>query len=389
MNNTRLVFLFILTAFVSCNSKDSAESTQAETIDFSYELDTVMVDAGDQFIHLNWQVTTSDLSDDGQLFYNFKTGANEPGLEVIDLENLKLERVIPMSLDGPNAIRSPYVSNVYMLPDGTFYLSDSYEFYHFDQEGNKLSTMVYAKQEFEGEKLEDGMRIKLNETLSRDRKTILNLYGKEQMEEMPEGFALFDLENQIVKYLPTDLFKELDKYKTVLYFDGSEYASSMGMAQIHLSLQNDSIIYSNSVQNKVYFYHLKTDSLTSKDFSSSITSKEAKANYAKRSETMEDFQEISKEKDKEVMYGHLFFDDQNDVYWRFAKEMDRMKGDTVLYKTVLTAFNPAFNQLHEVLLPSDFVLPYEYFAREGMIYTFLNIDDELAFVRLKPIISYE
>jgi len=40
--------------------------------------------------------------------------------------------------------------------------------------------------------------------------------------------------------------------------------------------------------------------------------------------------------------------------------------------------------VNEELLPSDFTLPRKYFAREGMIYTFLNIDDELAFVRIKP-----
>jgi hypothetical protein len=67
--------------------------------------------------------------------------------------------------------------------------------------------------------------------------------------------------------------------------------------------------------------------------------------------------------------------------------MDRMKGDTIVFKTVLTAFDSDFNQLHEELLPSDFTLPSTYFARKGMIYTFLNIDDELAFVRLKPVIS--
>jgi hypothetical protein len=63
--------------------------------------------------------------------------------------------------------------------------------------------------------------------------------------------------------------------------------------------------------------------------------------------------------------------------------MDRMKGDTILFKTVLTAFDPDFNQLHEELLPPNFVLSRKYFARKGMIYTFLNIDDELAFVRIK------
>jgi hypothetical protein len=346
------------------------------------------VHSGEDFIYLNWNLTSSDISTDEKYFYNFKTGATPTGVEVIDLENLKLERVIPISLEGPNGIRSSYVTKVYMLPDDTFYLSDNYEVYHFDKEGNKLSTMSYAKQEFEGEKLPGEKRIRLNENLSPDGKTLVALYGGQKMDESVDGLAIFDLENKRVSYRPMGLFKELDKYQTTLYYEGTQPMSG-SMAQIFLQPKGDTLLYSNSAQNKLYFYNLKTDSLTSKTFSSQYTSQEAKNNYPKRSDSEEEFRDITKEKSKEVNYGALFFDDQNDVYWRFAKEMDRMKGDTILFKTVLTAFDPEFNQLHEELLPADFTLPYKYFAREGMIYLFLNIDDELAFVRLKPRISYE
>jgi len=377
----KLILLLSIPLFFSCGESSDSESTSE--FNFSYTLDTVRVDSGEDFIYLNWSLTSSDLSTDEKYFYNFKTGAAPTGLEVIDLEKLKLDRVIPMSLDGPNGIRSPYISKVYVLPDGTFYLSDNYEVYHFDQEGNKLSTLTYAKQEFEGEKLSDEQRILLNETVSVDGKTLLALYGGQQFGDSPEGLAIFDLENKRVKYKPTDLFKELEKYQTILYYE-SIHPLNMQMAATYLKLKNDSLLYSNSAQNRLYFYHLKTDSLTSKSFTSKHTSSEAKSNYPSRSESEEEFQEISKEKSKGVNYGNFFFDDQNEVYWRFAKEMDRMKGDTIVFKTVLTAFDPDFNQLHEELLPSDFTLPRKYFAREGMIYTFLNSDDELAFVRIKP-----
>lgn len=385
MNNAK--FLFILAISASCASKEGTENTEANSVDFSYEIDTVMVDAGDEFIHVNWSLTTSDLSSDEKYFYNFKTGANELGLEVIDLENLKLEKVIPMSQDGPNAIRSPYVSKVYMLPDDTFYLSDSYEVYHFDQKGNKLSTLVYAKHDFEGEKLPEEKRIQFEEALSKDGKLLLALFGGEKMGDPAEGLALFDLENKSVSYKPLGLFEEMDKYQSTLYV--GVQPMSMILAEIRLMLKNDTLLYSNSAQNKIYFYNIKTDSLSSKTFSSKYTSQEAAGNYEKRTESEEKFREIMKDKNKEVNYGRLFFDDQNEVYWRFAKEMDHMKGDTIMYKTVLTAFDPSFNQLHEELLPSGFTLPYKYFARQGMIYTYLNIDDEVHFVRVKPIISYE
>jgi hypothetical protein len=377
----KLILLLSIPLFFSCGESSDSESTSE--FNFSYTLDTVRVDSGEDFIYLNWSLTSSDLSTDEKYFYNFKTGAAPTGLEVIDLENLKLDRVIPMSLDGPNGIRSPYISKVYVLPDGSFYLSDNYEVYHFDQEGNKLSTLTYAKQEFEGDKLSDEQRIKLKENLSPDGKTLLAFYGGQKMDEPADGLAIFDLENKRVSYKPIDVFKEIGKYQTTLYYEGVQSMGASGVF-VHLVQKEDTLLYSNSAENSIYFYHLKTDSLTSKSFTSKYTSSEAKSNYASRTDSEEEFQEIYKEKSKEVNYGNFFFDDQNEVYWRFAKEMDRMKGDTILFKTVLTAFDPDFNQLHEELLPSDFTLPRKYFARKEMIYTFLNIDDELAFVRIKP-----
>lgn len=379
----KLLYLLSLVLLAACGEKDSSENMLGEAINFTYELDTVRVDSGEDFIHLNWRLTSSDISTDKKYFYNFKTGATPTGVEVIDLENLRLERVIPISLDGPNGIRSSYVTKVYLLLDNTFYLSDNYEVYHFDQQGNKLSTLTYAKQEFEGERLPEEKRIRLNENLSPDGKTLVTLYGGQKMDESVDGLAIFDLENKRVSYKPTELFKEIDKYQTTLYYEGNQPMSG-SMAQVFLQQKGDTLLYSNSAQNKLFFFNLKTDSLTSKTFSSQYTSQEAKSNYAKRSDSEEEFREITKEKSKEVNYGPLFFDDQNSVYWRFSEEMDRMKGDTIVFKTVLTAFDPAFNQLHEELLPTDFTLPYKYFTREGRIYLFLNIDDELAFVRIKP-----
>jgi hypothetical protein len=381
----KLLSFTVLAGFFACSEKDAASDSDT-SIDFSYSLDTVMIDAGEDFIHLNWGLTSSDLSTDEKYFYNFKTGAEKLGLEVIDLENLSLERVIPISLDGPNAIRSPYITKVYSLPDDTYYLSDNYAVYHFDQKGNKLSTLTYAKQEFEGEKLPDDKRIWLDENLSPDGETLVALFGGQKMDEPSEGFAIFDLENKQVSYKATELVKERSNYQTTLYYEGVQPMGASSAAS-HLAMQGDTLIYSISAHNRLHFYNLKTDSISSKSFTSKYTSAVAKSNYPSRTDSEEEFQEITKEKSKEVNYGRLFFDDQNDIYWRFAKEMDRMKGDTILFKTVLTAFDTDFNQLHEELLPSDFTLPSTYFARKGMIYTFLNSDDELAFVRLKPVIS--
>lgn len=387
MNKLRLLTPIILAVLVSCSSKESTENSGTSTIEFSYEVDTVMVDAGEEFIHVNWNLTTSDLSADEQYFYNFKTGADKPGLEIIDLENLKLERVIPMELDGPNAIRSPYMSDVYLLPDGRFYLSDSYMIYLFDQEGNKLSELSFANHDFEGDKLPEELRIDLNQTVDKAGNKVVTFYSDQKLEKAPLGIAVFDLEKKEFFYKPLPILKEMEKYRTNYYIDNNPVGAMF--SSFYLLTKGDSLIISNSGSNELYFYNLESDSLSSKAYSSQYTSFEITKSFPERVDSEEEYRSLAQETRKNVHYGPLIFDGQHDVYWRFSKEMDRMKGDTLIYKNVLTAFDGQFNQLHEELLPEGFVVPYKAFVREGMIYTFLNIDDEVAFVRYKPTITYE
>lgn len=386
MKNSRYLLPFFLAVLASCSNKEGGENTQANIMDFSYELDTIMVDAGDQFIYLNNLLTSSGESPDGKYLFNFNR--NQTTLEVINLETLSLEKIIPYEKEGPNGIGSGMISNVIDIGSDKLIFSDNYQISTVDMNGKKIAGFSYAKQEFEGEKLPEDKRIRLKETFSEDGKTLVALYGGQKMDDTADGLAIFDLEKKQVRYHPIDLFKELEKFQTVFYYEGV-HPIQMYMADIKLQLKGDTLIYSNTAQNKVYFFQLSTNNLNSKSFSSKYTSQEAEGNYPKRSDNEEEFKEITKEKEKEVSYGRFFFDDFNKVYWRFSKEMDKMNGDSIVFKTVLTAFDSEFNQLHEELLPSNFSLPQKYFSRNGMIYTFLNVDDELGFVRLKPTITYE
>ncbi|RAI95167.1 DUF4221 family protein [Algoriphagus yeomjeoni] len=383
----RFYLLPLLALAFSCGEKSASDADITQSITIDYELDTVMVDAGDDFIYVNWKLTTSDLSADEKYFYNFKTGSNEPGLEIIDLENLKLERVIPMSMDGPNAIRSPYMSDVYALPDGTIYLSDSYELYLFDQEGNKLSTLNFGNHEFEGEKLPEELRIGLTHTLDKENKRVITLYADQKLEKAPLGITVFDLEQEQFYYKPLPALKEMEKYRINYYIDGNPMGAMF--SSFELLAKNDTLILSNTGSNELFFYNLKTDSLSSKAYSSQYTSFEITKTYPERVESESEYRDLVKETQKNVRYGPLLYDDQKDVYWRLTKEMDRMKGDTIVHKTVLTAFDQNFDQLSETLLPEEYVSTYQAFVRDGMIYSFLNIDDEVAFVRLKPTFTNE
>src|SRR5690606_19482844 len=116
----------------------------------------------------------------------------------------------------------------------------------------------------------------------------------------PSGIAIFDLENRQFRYKPLEVFKELDKYR-------SNFPGGSTFAGIHLQLKSDSLLYSNSAKNDIYFYNLTTDSLTKNRYTSKYTSQEAAGNYPNRAETEKEMEEVFQAKSKEVSYGRLFF----------------------------------------------------------------------------------
>jgi len=376
----KLILLLSTPLFFSCGESSDSESKTAAAIDFSYSLDTIQVDSGEDFVFLNWDLKASGLSQDGKYLYNFDQV--NTAIQFINLEMLVLEKTLPLEVEGPNGIGTDRVYNIYSTASENLVLTDNYTVAVIDKDGNKSLGFQYGSSDFQGEKLPEALRITYEEFISEDGSTLITSYGDQEMNKSPQGMTFFDLNNKRFSYKSIPTFTELDPYLFKYYFEGQ--LAGINYAKIHLILKKDSIIYSNSVTNKVYFYNFSTDSITSKVFESKFTTQKAPGNFSNRADSPEEYTDSDNARQKEVDYGPLFFDDQNEVYWRFAKEMDRMQGDTILFKTVLTAFDPDFNQLHEELLPSDFVLPYKYFARKGMIYTFLNIDDELAFVRIKP-----
>lgn len=67
-------------------------------------------------------------------------------------------------------------------------------------------------------------------------------------------------------------------------------------------------------------------------------------------------------------------------------ELDRMIGDSATYTRILTIFDKDLNQLHEEKV--DFTeMGSLTFFKDGTLYSYINLEDELGFVRIKP--SYE
>ena len=105
--------------------------------------------------------------------------------------------------------------------------------------------------------------------------------------------------------------------------------------------------------------------------------------YSTRVTTQDEFRDARNARDQEVSFGKLILDEGRDMIWRVSSDFNRMKEETVVRNYYLTFFDMDLNQLGEFPL-ENWELTGKSFIKDGDFYQFLNIEDEMAFVRLKP-----
>ena len=383
MKKTRLLTPIFLAVLVSCGTKERVdktnESTSNTSIDFSYEVDTVMVDAGDQFFFLNRGLSLSDHTKDLKLLYNLNPRALH--LEVINLDSLNFKEVVLLEREGPNGVGNTFYQDLQVLNDGTICLMGSNKINFVSPSGELIKTL-----DFEHIKLKEDQRINYTGKFTQDGKFYACVLENRDRKKSPSEIAIIDMETDSVKVIEMDLFHKLKKFE--IQFDNGSGTSIATGDNYFLSFIGNDLIISSSAFNEVYQYPLENDSLLHRTYNSSLTANERIANFPNEVNSQEQFYEVSAEVYKQVHFTQFKELPNYKMSWRISSELDRMIGDSVVYKQIITLFDEDFTMLKENEL-MNFYLSSQSFVKNGVIYSFLNIRDELAFLRLKPIINHE
>ncbi len=371
-----LIFFVLL---YSCSEKNSGgEGSDSHTI--TYSIDTVMVDPKDHIFFVNYSLFMFDVDTDKRIFYNYNPEKSE--IEQIDLEGLKLKQVDAYEKEGPNGVGGAYTMGINLTDDGDIIFYNYQEMVKVNSEGEKITAFKLQKDNYEGDELPEDMDLNSKGILSKDGRQLVGFFGKQSLEGKIEGLLLLDLENKTRRVIPSDFLKFTNDFDVTIEINGG--GGRYGEQNVPFLHDSDQIIITSSAKNEIWRYDLKKDTLTSRTYESKLTSNVKKGNYPSRVSSMEEFERARNEKGKEVNFGRLIPDVDQQIFWRFTTEMDKVIGqDSVVFKTVLTAFDEELNQLAEQQLPKEYKSTYSMFFMDGMIWQFLNIDDEVAFTRLK------
>ncbi|SIO06248.1 DUF4221 family protein [Algoriphagus halophilus] len=364
----RLNLIFLLAICISCTK--SRDETAQEEFNFSYRIDTVLVDSGEDFIYLRRGLGLGALSPDKKQLYNFNPDV--PRLEVIDLEQMKLVDQKPMDLEGPLGTGFPRALKI--SEDGKFFFVGFTDFREFDPTLQERKLYRFRTEKPEG--LEENEALGEEFFISNNGNQVFAPYGPENGEEPKTGMAMITLEDLSLKKFPFDLWQRTQNYIASLYIDGK--LQSRSFEQVDVYPMESQVLVSSHNFNEVYLLDLESDSVIHKTYHSELTADTKKVPGRTTLDAPEQMREVFTQMNEEVDFSNFYFDEQNQKFFRFSRELDRKIGDSTVHKQILTIFDQDLNQLHEENFPIDY-FGLKFF-KDGKLWSFVNVDDELGFI---------
>jgi hypothetical protein len=187
---------------------------------------------------------------------------------------------------------------------------------------------------------------------------------------------LLDLKGEVVS-LPE--FEPLSKF-SLMYKEGNSY-SGANAGSIVLYVEDGRTIINSSATNSIYIYLPETDSLAFKSYQFELVPNSKKIPATNDFKSMEEFRRVAKETSEDISFGKIFKDEKTNQYYRFASivkpkssEEEETKSDVYLF-----AFDQDFNFIGEKSFPSLSSQPTDVFFKDGKLYSYVNVEDELGF----------
>lgn len=380
MKYTPALFL-LLSLSLACNP-----STESK-IDFNQitiTMDTVMVDPGEDIINLRTGLWNSVLNEDLSKLYLFDQQSSE--LAIVDLNRLVLEKKIPFEQDGPNGT-GPYVTWINLVNSERILLANFSEVALFDLQGNKLRTYHLNKEPFEGLELSEGSNFYQKAISTHDGNILWGRLGSFQGGEEP--FIKADFDSKRIKEIKLPGKELLQDYPLTLKMENMNGVMP-SVKSIHKA--KDKLILANSAYANLFVVDAQSDSAYQIDYTPKLTAKGKKGGYPSEVDSEQRFREVAEQIHAEINFIAPIWDNQNRRFYRFSFETSptgiydgplfKMPENRPISAVYLSIFDENLNLIGETLTDLT-VAPSYAFVKDGVIWIYINIDDELGFIQMK------
>ncbi|SIO06201.1 DUF4221 family protein [Algoriphagus halophilus] len=373
----KALYLLSLILLAACSEKGSSEKSNSGNIlnNLTFTVDTVVVDPGEEIIDLSNHLRLADISEDRKKLFLFTESDNQ--LSVINLDQLTLQQKIPYEKEGPNGVGG-FLWNLDLISDEKFYLMSFNTASIFDFKGIKLETINLEEEDILGikDKTLQNNRLKVTKDLS----WYYTVPGSDfDKEDQPVELAIINRESKEGRLFPLPALDKTQAYKVILS-DGSMmqvYAEDFFLAEYF-----EKFYLTSSVTSEIYQIDPKNDSVVLHSYELIQTPKE-KTDAPSRNEFSE--REVWRDEitkiHSQITFGELLWDEQKDYFFRFGGVLIPSGVEGVPSKSTiyLMVFDKELDLLGETELEDLDELPEFPFFKDGQLWSYVNVEDELGF----------
>ena len=373
----RHLYFLILILLVSCSGK-SENNGLGYFSNLQFSIDTVIIDPGEEIIFLEYELFGADKSLDDKYLFNFNIDDNT--LEKINLDELKLEEKLPFEKEGPNGTGTN-VGRIKVHNESQIMMNGMNASTLFSLEGEKLKKIFFENFSLGGHPLDGGEELRFSRELDTEAN---RLYGI-VLHHKDKSFALgiLHLDKYEISKLEMKAFERMPNYTFINNLPGgSKWIRS---PEMEIEKFGAKVILSNQITSAMMWYDTGMDSLFMKSYSSQLTANDKVKEYNLEHETEESFDAEYRRFHQEINFMPPFWDEKNQVFYRFSYQeipSESRNDEDVKSKILLTVFDKDLSQLGESLVPRLNKKPAKHFAKDGKIWIYENINDEMGFVVL-------
>ncbi len=370
------IFLVILCINFSCQRKNA----ELDSHDLLYLVDTVIIDSKGRLLDLNRRLLTSDLNDEESLIFLYN--GFDHSIDEVRLDYLELVNNYPFEAEGPNGT-GDHVNYINSLNDGSIFIKSFNESALFKKEGDLLVRIDWLNSvDSKGSKFGEIPRNEI--AISPDD---LKIFGLSYDNNNRNVFLdVLSVKDNIVKRYDIDTEKSYHNF--VLEFDDPQFPTFMD-PYVDLLVENNLVIISHQYSNEIFLFTSDGEFVQTVSYNPELTPSRVKELAGTRITSYEQIQKEYQHFLEQVRFGPPVWDRVKKRYLRlsasrvfsdYRSRESSLLPDIKEVKVYLSIFDTDFNLISEVHIPELTTEFVKYFAKDGKLWVFQNISDELGFI---------
>ncbi|SIS63826.1 DUF4221 family protein [Belliella pelovolcani] len=367
------IFFFVFGLLFSCSQKATDDFGEV----FSYSLDTLVIDSKDRNLDLSRNITNASLNMEKNTIYLFNKF--DHSIDEINLEKLEYVQSIPFDKEGPNG--TSHINYIYALEDDLFFIKGSVKSGVYDKDAKLLKSADWSK-------VNDGDDFQMiRNELTLEYSDSMKVFGLPFNFDRSISLDILSVNTHTKETIEIDSEKAYQN--NILEFDDDGRYFFLD-PMVYLTSENGYAMVSHDFSNEIYIFNAAGEQVKKVSYEPTLTPKSVKQIDKKEIVSVAILEKTYQGFLEQVKFSPPVWDQENKRYLRLSaqREYTDIKPENAFLpqiketKVFLTVFDDDFNLVLEGEIPELVTESTKYFVKDGKLWVFANLDDEMGFVRV-------